>query len=210
MRRCILFPIAGLVLITACNNAKKPNDANFAAAINQYLTKHGEVCTVINRQFPVDVPRSEQSDPYSIGVKLEALTHSGLVNVKDTTAVLHGMLAPFQGPTPPQPVRHYELTSEGKKYLRQIPGDFGPTNALCYGQKAVDSIVKWTEPVTSGAYSQSEVTYTYKVVSIAPWTERPDVQRVFPDIKVTMADASKKNQVAGAQLTNKGWWIPGT
>lgn len=80
----------------------------------------------------------------------------------------------------------------------------------CYGQKAVDSIVKWTEPVTSGAYSQSEVTYTYKVVSIAPWTERPDVQRVFPDIRVTMADASKKNQVAGAQLTNKGWWIPGT
>ena len=57
---------------------------------------------------------------------------------------------------------------------------------------------------------QSEVTYTYKVVSIAPWTERPDVKRVFPDIRVTMADASKKNQVAGAQLTNKGWWIPGT
>lgn len=210
MRHLVLIPIAGFVFLTACNSAKKPSDANFAAAINQYLAKHGEACTVINRQFPVDVPRSEQRDPYGMGPKLEALEQAGLVSASDTTAVVHGMLEPLQGATPPQLVRHYELTSEGRKYLRQIPGDFGQTNALCYGQKAVDAIVKWTEPITSGAYFQSEVTYTYKVVNITPWAEHPDVLRAFPDIKMTLSGASQTNQRAGLQLTTRGWEIPGS
>src|SRR3954469_13760545 len=107
MRLLVLIPIAGVVFLTACNSAKKPSDANFAAAINQYLAKHGEACTVINRQFPVDVPKSEQRDPNGIGMKLEALEQAGLVSASDTTAVVHGMLEPLQGPTPPQPVRHY-------------------------------------------------------------------------------------------------------
>jgi hypothetical protein len=37
----------------------------------------------------------------------------------------------------------------------------------------------------------------------------PDVQRVFPDIKVTMNGESKSNETVGLQLTNKGWEIPG-
>lgn len=63
----------------------------------------------------------------------------------DTTAVVHRLLDPLRGPTPPQPVRCYQLTAEGQKYFRKIQGTFEPSTGFCYGQKTVDSIVKWTE-----------------------------------------------------------------
>jgi hypothetical protein len=106
-------------------------------------------------------------------------------------------------------VKHYELSSEGKKYFQQVPGTFGTSSGFCYGRKTVDSIVKWTEPIAMGAYSQTEVTYTYKIVDPASWAERPDVQRAFSDIQTTLTGASKTTQVAGLQLTNNGWEVPG-
>jgi len=208
MRNLRIILAVGLFVLSACNDAKKPSNANFTTAINQYLAKHGQVCTSIGRQFPVDVPRLGQSDLSGLGAKLTALEQTGLVSGTDTTAVVHGMLDPLRGPTPPQPVRRYELTAEGQKYFRQIQGIFGPSTGFCYGQKTVDSIVKWTEP-EAALHSQAEVTYTYKIVNLAAWAERPDVQQVFPDIRATINETSKTNQIVGVQLTNKSWEVPG-
>jgi hypothetical protein len=208
--RCFqLVSIAGLLALIACNSAKKPSDANFTKAINEYLTKHGEACTMIGRQFPVDVPRSEQTEQYGIGPKLVALEQAGLVHAIDTTAVVHGMLDPLRGSTPPQPVKRYELTADGEKYFQQIGGTFGQTSGFCYGQKSVDSIVKWTEPATVGTSSQTEVTYTYRIVDPAVWAERPEVQQAFSDIRTTVNEASRTTEVAGLQLTSKGWEVSG-
>jgi hypothetical protein len=208
MRTPLLIPIAGLFLLSACNIARKPSAANFTTAINQYLAKHGQACTLIGRQFPVDVPRSGASNLSGLDAKLATLQDVGLVSETDTTAVVHGMLDPLRGPTPPQPVRRYELTAEGQRYFRQIQGIFGPSTGFCYGQKTVDSIVKWTEP-EAALHSQAEVTYTYKIVNLAAWAERPDVQQVFPDIRATINETSKTNQIVGVQLTNKSWEVPG-
>src|ERR1700727_964434 len=135
--RCFqLVSFAGLLALVACNNTKKPNDTNFSKAIDEYLAKHGEACTVIGRQFPIDVPQSEQSEQYGIAPKLAALEQAGLVNATDTTAVVHGMLDPLRGTTPPQPVKRYELTADGKRYFQQIPGTLRQTSGFCYGQKS--------------------------------------------------------------------------
>jgi hypothetical protein len=106
-------------------------------------------------------------------------------------------------------VKHYELTAERLKYLQQIPGTFGTSSGFCYGRKAVYSIVKWTEPMAMGGYSQTEVTYTYKIVDTASWAERPDVQHAFGDIRTTLSGVSKASQDVGLQLTNQGWEVPG-
>lgn len=209
MRRFHFVSIAGLLILAACNTAKNPNDTNFTKAINDYLAKHGETCTVIGRQFPIDVPRSEQGKQYGIGPKLAALERTGLVDVTDATAVVHGMLDPLRGSTSPQPVKRYELTAAGKKYFQQIPGTLGQASGFCYGQKSVDSIVKWTEPATVGTSSQTEVTYTYRIVDAAGWAERPEVQQAFSDIRTTVNGASKTTEVAGLQLTSRGWEVPG-
>jgi hypothetical protein len=208
MRSIGFISIAGLLLFAACSSTRKPSDANFTKAINQYLAKQGEACTVLNRQFPLDLPEREQKEPYGIGPKLAALEQAGLLHASDTTAVVHGMLDALQGPTPPQPVKHYELTAEGGKYFQELTGGFGRASGLCYGRKQVDSIVKWTEPMTMGSYSQTEVTYTYKIAYLATWAERPEVQRAFSDIQTAIAGQSKATQIAGLQLTNKGWEIP--
>ena len=205
MRRFFPIFVAALLLLTACSDIKKPSDANFTKAINQYLAKHGQACTSIGQMFPVDVPISDQNDQYGIGSQMAALEQAGLVHSSNTVAAAPSVLRPGA----PRPVKRYELTDEGKKYFRLAPGIFGKTGSFCYGQKTVDSIVKWTEPMTVGAYSQSEVTYTYKLLDLADWAERPDVQRMFSDIRGTISGASKTDQIAGLQLTNKGWEVPG-
>jgi len=208
MRRIFLISIAGFLSLTACSDTKQPSDANFTKAINQYLTKHGQACTVIGRQFPVDVSVSEQKLQSGAAIQMTALELAGLVRSSDTTAVVHGMMDALSGSTPQQPVKRYDLTAEGKKYFHQTPGIFGQTGSFCYGQKTVDSIVKWTEPMTMGASSQTEVTYTYKIVAPASWVSNPDVQRVFSDVRTTVTGASKTTEVAGLQLTSKGWEVP--
>ena len=211
MRRFLLFCISASLLFTSCNDAKNPSDANLTAALNQYLSRHGEACSSINRQFPVNVPRSQPKDQYGIGSKLAVLEQAGLLHASDTTTVVHGMLDALNGPTRPQPVQHYELTDEGMQYFRLIPGGVaGQTYAFCYGQKSVDSIIKRIDPVSTGGNSQMEVTYTYKIAPLAAWASRADVQQAFPDIKAMLDGSSKVNQVAGLQLTNKGWEAPGT
>ena len=91
----------------------------------------------------------------------------------ETTAVVHGMLDPLRGSTPPQPVKRYELTTDSQKYFQQIPGTLRQASGFCYGQKSVDSSVKWTEPATDGSSPQAEVTYTYRIVDPASWVKRP-------------------------------------
>ena len=207
--RICLVSIIGLLVLTACNDAKKPGDTTFTKAIDGYLAKHGQACTVLDRQFPIDVPRSEQKEQLGIGPKLEALEQANLVYATDTTAVVHGMLDSLRGSTPRQLVRRYQLTAEGQRYFRQIPGTLGQPRGFCYGLKTVDAIVKWTEPAAQGSISQSEVTYTYKIANPAAWAERPDVQQAFPDIRANLSGASKTTEMTGLQLTSRGWEVPG-
>lgn len=209
MRGTFYLTIAGLLVLTACNSAKTPNSINFTHAIDEYLTKHGSVCTAIGQQFPIDLPQSMKSERFGIGPKLGALEQAGLVRSSDTTAVVHGMLDSLRGSTPPQPVKRYELTADGRKYFQQIPGILGQAGGFCYGQKSVDAIVKWTEPVNEGTSSQIEVTYTYKIPDIAPWAQRIDVQQAFSDIRTNVTGASNTPEVAGLQLTSTGWEVPG-
>ena len=208
MRRFSLVSIVALVLLAACNDAKKPNNSNFRKSINQYLAKHGEACTMIRRQFPVDITESEQRLQSDTATQMTVLEQAGLVRSSNTTAVVDGMLDALHGPTPPQPVKRYELTAEGQKYFQTTPGIFGQMTSFCYGEKTVDSIVKWTEPATMGAATQTEVTYTYKITDLAPWAERFDVQREFGDVRATVSGISKSNEIVGLQLTNQGWEIP--
>ncbi|MBB6142991.1 hypothetical protein HNQ77_000935 [Silvibacterium bohemicum] len=204
MRRFPLIFLAGVVFLTACDNVKKPTDRNFRKAINRYFEIHGKTCASIGREFPVDVSRATQKDQYGIEAQMTALEQVGLVHSFDIVVAAPGIL----GSSAQRLVKRYEVTDEGKKYFQEIPGIFGKTGSFCYGEKTVDSIVKWTEPMAMGSYSQTEVTYTYKIVDLAPWAERPDIQRLFGDIMTTVSGVSKTSQLAGLRLTNQGWEVP--
>jgi hypothetical protein len=208
MHKTILLILTVLVVLGGCSNEKKPNAANFTKAINAYLAKHGQVCVLVDQTFPADVTLPEQKQQTGIGPQTTALEQAGLVRGSNTTAVIHGLAEALSRSTTPQPVRRYELTNEGQKYYRQTLVGFGQTGEFCYGQKAVDSIVRWTEPAAIGPYTQSEVTYIYKVVNLAAWAQQSGIQQAFPDIPSTIQDGSKVNQRAGLVLTNNGWEVP--
>jgi hypothetical protein len=122
---------------------------------------------------------------------------------------VHGVLDALRGLTPPQSVKRFQLTAEGQKYFRQVADTFGQTGGLCYGQKAVGSVLKWGDPVTMNGSSQPEVTYTYKLVNLALWAKRSDIQQAFPDIGATVNGTLKTNNTVGIQLTESGWQIGG-
>jgi hypothetical protein len=195
--------------LLGCNSARKPDSTNFTRAINQYLDKQGQTCTSLGHEFPIDIPRTAPKGEYGLDPQLQALQAAGLVSETDTTAVVHGMLDAVRGTTPPQPVRRYQLTAEGRKYFRDVPGAFGKTGGFCYGQKSVDSVVKWSEPVTADRRSRTEVMYTYKIMNLAGWAERSDIQQSFSDIRATVTGVSKLNQAMGLQLTSDGWEVVG-
>jgi hypothetical protein len=48
------------------------------------------------------------------------------------------------------PGSRYRLTVEGQKYFQQVLGTFGQTGGLCYGQKTVDSVLKWGQSRNDG------------------------------------------------------------
>lgn len=208
MRRLFLVPLAGIFFLTACEDAKKPSDGNFRKAIDQYLAKNGKTCMWIVRPFPIDISIAEQKFQSGIVPQMAALEQAGLVRSSNTTAVVHGMLDALRGSTPLQPVKRYELTDEGKRYFQQSPGVFGLSSGFCYGEKVVDGIVKWTEPMAMGSNSQTTVTYTYRIEKLAAWAKRPEVQREFGDVRTTLSGVSKSNEIAGLQLTDKGWEVP--
>jgi hypothetical protein len=68
----------------------------------------------------------------------------------------------------------------------------------------VDSITHWT----MGSKSEAEVTYTNRIVNLASWGQRPEVQQAFPDIRARLSGASKSEQVVGLHLTDRGWEVP--
>lgn len=204
MKRSMAFFVSCLFLVFGCNNAKKSNDSNFKVAIDRYLTTNGKTCIPVPQSFPIDIPMARLRDSSGTPTEMAALESVGLLQSSNTTAVVHGMLDALRGPTPPQPVKRYELTATGQKYFQQYPTAIGQANGVCYGQKQVDSIVKWDEPVTQGSYSVTRVTYTYKLEQLADWATQPVIQSTFPVVKTTLAQ-TKTNQEIDLHLTNKGW-----
>lgn len=207
MRKTILFTLNVLVALNGCNNEKKPSATTFSKAINQYLAKHGQECTFIAQAFPIDIPTSELKDQSGTAAQMAALEQAGLVRGSDTTAVIHGMMGAL-GASAPRSVRRYALTDEGRKYFQVKPGILGQSSAICYGQKRVDSIVKWDVPTALDETTSTEVTYTYKIDDAAPWARRPDIQRIFSDVRTTINGTSKTTEIVGLQLTSNGWEVP--
>ncbi len=203
MRRFNLFSLAAVLVLAGCHNEKRPNSYNFTKAINQHLARHGQECIFFAQTFPIDVPVSELKAEAGTAPQMAALERAGLVRGSDMTAAIRGMMGAL-GPSAPHPVRHYELTNEGRKYLQVKPGVLGQSSAFCYGEEQVASIVKWDEPTTQDGTSVTQVTYTYKFQQLADWAKRPDIQQAFPAIKSTM-DQVGTNQVIELHLTNAGW-----
>lgn len=209
MRQWIMLIASTLILFSGCNSAKKPNEKSLRNSIDQYLVTHGTACVTVNGQFPIDVPAANWNDKSGEATELTALEHAGLVQSSDTTAIVRSLANSLSlSPHKPQPVKRYTVSGEGRKYFQKVRGTFGQSDGFCYAHEKVGTIVNWSEPVTRGDYSETTVTYTYKIPDLAVWAKLPEVDQAFPTIVTALGGVGKQRSIP-LHRTNNGWVVNG-
>ena len=201
----------GVLLLIGCASKKDANEKNFSEALNSYLAKMGQLCLGIPSTWPVDLNEPERRSGMGTSAEMAALEKAGLVRSHETETE-------YPPPLSSRPVRakvlRYELTDNGKTFYREkdrlgLGGNKQVQGDLCYGQQALDKIIKWEEPTAVGDTKQATVFYTYRIENLAEWAKNADVQRVFPGIVSTIDGAGKSVMNQALALTNQGWQAKG-
>jgi hypothetical protein len=208
MKKCLPWlMLLGVLLPLGCASKKDANEKNFSEALNSYLTKKGQLCLGIPSAWPVDLNEAERRGGMGTAAEMAALEKAGLVRS-------HEAETEYTPPLSTRPVKarvlRYELTEDGKKFYREkqtlaLVGTKGKQGDLCFGQQALDTIVKWEEQNAAGDSKEVSVFYTYKIEDLADWAKSPDVQRVFPGIVSTIDGAGKTQMNQILMLTDQGW-----
>ena len=168
--------------------------------MNSYLAKKGQLCLGIPSAWPVDLNEAERRGGMGTAAEMAALEKAGLVRSHETETE-------YTPPLSTRPVKarvlRYELTEDGKKFYREkqtlaLVGTKGKQGDLCFGQQALDKIVKWEGPNAAGDSKEVSVFYTYKIENLADWAKSPDVQTVFPGIVSTIDGAGKTADESGS------------
>ena len=107
-------------------------------------------------------------------------------------------------------VLRYELTDDGKKFYQEkeaagLIGEKESRGDICFGQQALDSVIKTEGPITVGDKKEMTLYYTYKIENLADWAKNPDIQRAFPGIVPTINGAGKTTLNQNLTLTDQGW-----
>jgi hypothetical protein len=199
--------ILSVLLLIGCASQKDANEKNFSEALNSYLAKKGQLCLGFPSTWPVDLNEAERRGGMGTAAEMAALEKIGLVRSHETEKE-------YTPPLSDRPVRakvlRYELTDNGKQFYREkdrlgLGGHKEVQGDLCYGQQALDKIVKWEGPATVGDSTEASVFYTYKIENLAGWAKNPDIQRIFPGIVSTIDGAGKTQMNQALTLTNRGW-----
>jgi hypothetical protein len=201
----------GVLLLIGCGSKKDANEKNFSEALNSYLAKKGPLCLGIPSTWPVDLNEAERRGGMGTAAQMTALEKAGLVRS-------HEAETEYTSPLSSHPVMtkvvRYELTDSGKTFYREkdrlaLAGNKQAQGDLCYGQQALDKIVKWEGPTAAGDSDEALIFYTYRIENLAEWAKNPDIQRVFPGIVSTIDGAGTTQMNQPLRLTNQGWQARG-
>ena len=203
--------LLGVLLLVGCASKKDANEKNFSEALNSYLAKKGQICLGIPSAWPVDLNEAERRSGMGRAVEMAALEKAGLVRSHETETEY---TPPLSSRTVKTKVLRYELTDNGKTFYREknrsgLSGNKEVLGDLCYGQQALDKIIKWDGPTAVGGSKEASVFYTYKIENLAEWAKQPDIQRVFPGIVSTIDGAGKTQMNQALTLTTQGWAVRG-
>lgn len=205
----LFIAVTFAVLICSCSHdLKAPTQANFEHVISPYLaSEHACIVVSVPRESP-DFRGTHEPVP-----DLDALMHAGLVT--ESTAMVKPAFNQIDlfHPNQQVPGVRYELSKEGSKYVRNAVRTramslMGPAQQLCYADKKLADLVRWTEPTATMGRTITEVTYTYKLVNIANWARNVDVERAFyTERELAAADTPKEAKIT-LVLMNDGWRVP--
>ena len=140
---------------------------------------------------------------------MAALEKVGLVRSHETETEI----TPLSGTRPVKvKVLRYELTDAGKKFYQEkeaagLIGEKESRGDICFGQQALDTVVRTEGPIAVGDKKEMTLYYTYKIENLADWAKSPDLQNVFPGIVSTINGAGKTTLNQNLILTDHGWEV---
>ena len=202
---CVM--VIGTLFLLGCGSKNDANEKNLSEATNAYLVKKGQLCLGLAAKWPVDLQDSDRGPGIVKGSQMAALEKVGLVRSHETETEV----TPLSGTAPIRvKVLRYELTDDGKKFYqeKELPGLAGEKEIrgdICFGQQALDSVIKTEGPITVGDKKEMTLYYTYKIENLADWAKNPDIQRAFPGIVSTLNGAGKTTLNQNLTLTDQGW-----
>lgn len=219
IKHAAIFGASAIAILSGCGSKTDANESNFTRALNQYLEKKGTLC-IGTTTWPVEVRERDARARLPLAIEklqqMEALKRAGLVTSEELDV---DVLDYNSKPTGNKiRVRHYSLTDAAKPYSRHSKVNMmvglneyrlEQHTDLCWGQKAVDKIVKWEGPTKSGDYQEAWVTFTYRIDKMADWAKRDEVQAAFNEMQVQVDGAGKKSLRRGVKLTSIGWEAKG-
>ena len=100
------------------------------------------------------------------------------------------------GRDPSVHVSRYSLTATGKAA--------GPH--LCFGYRNATAVVSNTPPALANGYTETAVTYKYKLHDMPMWAKSADVQAVFP--KLAHEASGDATDTITLALDRVGWSVP--
>jgi hypothetical protein len=202
---CIM--VLGTFLLAGCGSKNDASEKNLSEATNAYLVKKGQLCLGLASKWPVDLQESDRGQGIVRGSQMAALEKAGLVRSHEAETEI----TPLSGARPVKvKVLRYELTDDGKKFYqeKEAPGLIGQKESrgdICFGQQALDTVVRIEGPVAVGDKTEMTLYYTYKIENLADWAKSPDVQNTFPGIVSTINGAGKTTLNQNLILTDHGW-----
>lgn len=202
---CVM--VLGTLLLVGCGSKNDANEKNLSEATNAYLVKKGQLCLGLSAKWPVDLQDSDRGPGSVKGSEMAALKKIGLVSSQETETEV----TPLSGARPVKvKVLRYELTDDGKKFYqeKEVHGLIGEKESrgdICFGQQALDTVVRTEGPIAVGDKKEMTLYYTYKIENLADWAKSPDVQNVFPGIVSTINGAGKTTLNQNLILTDHGW-----
>ncbi|MBE2897383.1 hypothetical protein HPC37_00610 [Pasteurellaceae bacterium 20609_3] len=207
----------GALLISACDNEKTANEANFTKALNDHYANAPGVC--INLPYgwypSIDPQHSNDDTLYYLTLnkvytaiskdnatpKLEALVAANLLSAKGEAKI--NVKLPTGNSREPMPVAIYSLTDKGKAALVTTKGGLGEDKQFCSGHWQVAEIVNFTEPAGSEVV-RSRVTFKRKLADGQSWLDDANLAKAFPELEKAKQQSEVTKRV---ELTNKGWQV---
>jgi hypothetical protein len=202
---CIM--VLGTLLLMGCGNKNDANEKNLSEVTNAYLVKKGQLCLGIATKWPVDLQDSDRGPGIVRGSEMAALEKIGLVRSHEAATEF----TPLSGTRPVKAkVLRYELTDDGRNFYQEkeahgLIGEKESRGDLCFGQQALDKVIKTEGPITVGDKKEMTLYYTYKIENLAEWAKNPDIQKTFPGIVSTINGAGKTTLNQNLTLTDHGW-----
>ena len=199
--------VLGTFLLAGCGSKSDANVKDLSDATNASLAKKGQLCLGLAAKWPVDLQDSDRGPGIVRGSQMAALEKVGLVRSHETETEV----TPLSGTAPVKvKVLRYELTDDGKKFYQEkeaqgLIGEKESRGDICFGQQALDSVIKTEGPITVGDKKEMTLYYTYKIENLADWAKNPDIQRAFPGIVPTINGVGKATLNQNLTLTDQGW-----